>query len=212
VSSRILRTHLLPRLIAWAVRLLAWTWRVERRDARLLHEALARGPVVAALFHEDQLPLVALHRGLGIAGMASMSADGELLAAVVGRLGYPTVRGSSSRGGVSAGLGALRELLRGGASIAVAVDGPRGPRRQVQPGVVALSAMSTRPIVLFAVRARPAWRARSWDRFLLPLPFARVQLRYDALPSPPPGRQERARAAAALELRMRALAADDGEG
>jgi lysophospholipid acyltransferase (LPLAT)-like uncharacterized protein len=212
VSIRIFRTRVLPRLIAWAVGLLTLSWRVQRRDGHLLYDALDEGPVVVAFFHEDQLPLVALHRGLGFAGMASMSVDGELLARVIKQLGYQVVRGSSSRGGVRAGLSATRGLIDGGASIAVAVDGPRGPRREVQPGAVALAAMSGRPLVHLTVQARPAWRARSWDRFLLPLPFARVQVQYGLEPSPASGKLARVEATASLARHMRAVAADDGEG
>ncbi len=205
-----LRARLLPWLIACATRALAASWRVRRRDAALLYDALERGPVIAAFHHEDQLPLVALHRGLGFAGMASMSEDGALLAGVIQRLGYGVVRGSSSRGGARAGLQALRGLLAGGSSIALAVDGPRGPRREPQPGAAAQAAMSGRPLVHLAVRARPAWRARSWDRFLLPLPFASVEVRYGALETPPSGRGARERCTAELRHRLRALA--DGEG
>jgi lysophospholipid acyltransferase (LPLAT)-like uncharacterized protein len=208
------RERFLPSLTALAVRGLAATWRVRRVRGELLRESLASGPVIAAFFHEDQLPLVALHRGLGFAGMASRSADGALLAGVIARLGYGVVRGSSSRGAVAGALGALRDALGQGRSIAIAVDGPRGPRRSVQPGAAALAAMSARPLLLLAVSARPSWRASSWDRFLLPLPFARVELRYDLLPPPPPGRVARARATAELAERMESLARveDSGDG
>ncbi len=178
---------------------------MRRIDQERLYGALADGPVIASFFHEDQLPLVALHRGLGFSGMASLSADGAILAGIIRNLGYGVVRGSSSDGGVRAALGALRELLSGGMSIAVAVDGPRGPRRVVQPGAAALASMSQRPLVLLAVHAKPAWRARSWDRFLLPLPFAKVEVRYGSLPAPAAGRDARARATEELELRMVAL-------
>ena len=203
------RTRRLARLIAWAVRLLAATWRVRRFGGRSLHGSLARGPVVAAFFHEDMLPMVALHRGLGFSGMASKSEDGELLAGVISSLGYGTVRGSSSHGGVNAALSALRSTLASGASIAIAVDGPRGPRQVVQPGAAALSALSGRPILLLRAHARPAWRAKSWDRFLLPLPFAKVELRYATLDAPPPGRVARAEATRGIHSELRALAGDE---
>lgn len=210
VSSIGLRTRLLPRLLAWAVRMLAATWRVSCADPGVLHRTLEQGPVVAAFFHEHQLPLVALHRGLGFSGMASRSADGELLAGVIAHLGYGVVRGSTSRGGVRAALSALRTTLAEGGSIALAVDGPRGPRRAVQPGAAALASWSGRPLVILSVVARPAWRASSWDRFLLPLPFARVELRYDLLEPPAAGRSARALATELLQSRMLALTAGDG--
>lgn len=197
--------RLLGWALVWGVRLLAATWRVRCRDLGVLHGALGAGAVIAALFHEDQLPLIALHRGLGFEALTSLSADGALLAEVMARLGYGVLRGSTSRGGRAAALAAVRRL-HAGASVALAVDGPRGPRRQAQPGVLTLASVSGRPIVIFAVQARPALRLRSWDRFLVPLPFARVEVRYAACGPVPAGRAGRAEALRFLTERMRSLA------
>ena len=194
------------------MRLLAATWRVRRIDAQLLRQALAEGPVIAASFHEHQLPLVALHRAMGFSGLTSQSADGDVVAGVMEQLGYGVLRGSSSRGGVKAALTALRTTLAGGGSVGIAVDGPRGPRRVAQPGAVALASLSGRPLVLMVVSARPAWRASSWDRFMVPLPFARVELRYGLLAAPPPGRASRVQGTRVLQGQMAALAAGDAAG
>ena len=105
--------------------------------------------------------------------LASRSRDGELVARWVTRFGLRVVRGSSSHGGAEA----LRELtaaLRAGEDVAVVPDGPRGPREQLQPGVVVLAALSGAPVVPFGFAARPARRLASWDRFMVPLPFARA--------------------------------------
>ena len=80
--------------------------------------------------------------------------------------------GSSTRGGA----GALREIvrrIRKGADAGFTPDGPRGPRRRVQPGVIAAARLSGKPIIPVAFSARPARRLRSWDGTLLPHPFAR---------------------------------------
>jgi len=191
-------------ILALAVRALAATWRVRRLDAHLLDGSLARGPVVLALLHGDLLVLAALHRGRGIVPLTSLSADGELLDRVLGRLGYTTVRGSSRRGAVRAGLAAMRAL--GSGSPAVAVDGPRGPLGTVHRGVLALAATSARPLVFALVTASPALRLRSWDRFRIPLPFARVQIAYGLEDGVMAGRDAERRAAEALGARMRALA------
>jgi len=107
-----------------------------------------------------------------VAVLASRSRDGEIVSRYVARFGLATVRGSSSRGGA----GALRQLVatvRAGEDVAVVPDGPRGPRRQLQPGVVTLAALTGAPIVPLAFAARPARRLRSWDEQLIPFPFAR---------------------------------------
>ena len=82
------------------------------------------------------------------------------------------VRGSSTRGGVAALRESLR-LLKGGGYVAISPDGPRGPRMRVQPGIIGLARLSGVPIVplTFAVSRRKV--ARSWDRFVIALPFGR---------------------------------------
>jgi lysophospholipid acyltransferase (LPLAT)-like uncharacterized protein len=109
--------------------------------------------------------------------LASRSRDGEIAARYVARFGLTVVRGSSSRGGGVA-LRALVAALRRGVDVALVPDGPRGPREQLQGGVVTLAALTGAPVVPLAVSARPARRLRSWDRFLVPLPFARCVLAF----------------------------------
>ncbi len=164
---------LLANLLALGVRVLAATWRVRRTGRVPIDGRLAQGPAVMAFLHGDQLPLIALHRDLPVAGMTSLSDDGSLLALVLIALGYDTVRGSSSRGGARAAVAALRALERG-LCPAIAVDGPRGPAGTVKDGAVFLARRADTPIAWFRVVARPALRLRSWDRFQIPWPFARV--------------------------------------
>jgi lysophospholipid acyltransferase (LPLAT)-like uncharacterized protein len=104
--------------------------------------------------------------------LISDHADGELITQVVHRLGYRTVRGSSTRGGVRA----LKQMLGSGrhGHLVFTPDGPKGPRRTVQPGVVYLSSRLGMPIVPFASVCASAWHARSWDRFEIPKPYGRV--------------------------------------
>ena len=105
--------------------------------------------------------------------LISRSFDGELIARTLGRLGFRSVRGSSSRGAV-AGLLALRqEVARGGLAIFTA-DGPRGPVHQSKLGSVKLAQRTGLPIGVFHLHPQHAWRLRSWDRFALPRPFTRV--------------------------------------
>jgi lysophospholipid acyltransferase (LPLAT)-like uncharacterized protein len=109
--------------------------------------------------------------------MISRSADGSLIAGVAHHMGWQTVRGSSSRGGVEAMLGLIRKIRehRLGAHI---VDGPRGPMGVVKHGIVHLARETGAMVVPVYAEADRAWRVRSWDRFLLPKPFARVCIRF----------------------------------
>lgn len=195
-------------LLATALRVLGWTWRVRVHGAALLEGACAQGAVLA-FWHGELLPMIYVHRDRRFAGMASRSRDGELLARTITRLGYRPLRGSTSRGGASALREAHQQLL-GAVSPALAVDGPRGPRHRPATGAVALSARAGRPIVYGVCRARPAWRLRSWDRFEVPLPFARIDIHYGLMQPPEdPSRAALDAAAADLGRRLEALGAAD---
>jgi lysophospholipid acyltransferase (LPLAT)-like uncharacterized protein len=126
------------------------------------------GRFIYAFWHESLLVPTILKTTCRI--LSSQHADGELMAQVCRRLGFQVVRGSTTRGGVSA----LLELTTGGqaAHVAFTPDGPRGPRRRVQLGTVALASLTGLPIVAFGVGFSRAWRARSWDRFAVPRPFS----------------------------------------
>ena len=104
--------------------------------------------------------------------MISRHPDGESIARATRRLGVVPVRGSSTRGGAAAFRASLR-LLKNGGYLAISPDGPRGPRMRVQPGIIALARLSGAPILplTFAVSRRKV--ARSWDRFVIALPFGR---------------------------------------
>lgn len=165
------------RWLARLVRLWSATWRVRRHDATVLRQSLQDGPVVLAFWHEDLAVLGPLHADRDFVGMVSQSRDGERLSGVLEQLGYRTVRGSTSKGARAVALATLR-ALKMGRTVALAVDGPRGPRRQVQPGAERLGKLAKRPVVLVACAAWPAVRLSSWDRQRLPLPFARVEVVY----------------------------------
>lgn len=93
---------------------------------------------------------------------------------VLNSFGIPTSRGSSTRGGVRA-LKGLIDLARKGYMPSFAVDGPKGPLHKVKPGVIALSKELGIPIVPVAmVCSRSYCFKKSWNKAVLPLPFARV--------------------------------------
>jgi lysophospholipid acyltransferase (LPLAT)-like uncharacterized protein len=147
-------------------------------DGHHLEQAAASGPVIPVYWHAHQLFCVRhLLRG-GVPGLAagflvSPSVDGEIPARLAARHGATVIRGSSSH----TGLRALRDYyaaLQQGVSPAITPDGPHGPRRVCKPGAVLLSQLSGRPVVPLACHAERAWRLRTWDRFVLPVPYSRV--------------------------------------
>lgn len=162
------------RLGAWLLRLLAVTWRVRVQGA----DPFRDGPCLAALWHRGFLAAACVWRDRGISVPVSRSRDGDLLEAVLRRLGYgESPRGSSSEGGSRLLRGLIR-CVRDQRSVAVLPDGPRGPARRLKPGVLAVARASGRPVVPVALSARPCLRLGTWDRALVPLPFARVRCAY----------------------------------
>jgi lysophospholipid acyltransferase (LPLAT)-like uncharacterized protein len=129
-------------------------------------------------FWHRHLPLMRYaYRGRRMNVLVSRSRDGELFARVMGQFGVATSRGSSSRGG-SSGLRGMLRAARAGCDLAITPDGPRGPLREVQPGVVKLAAASGLPVVPVAIAASRARELRSWDRMPIPLPGSRVEVVY----------------------------------
>lgn len=175
LGSRI-TTALLGRAGALALRLWGATWRVTTEGPDPLVPGHA--PVVAAFWHRNILIAAWYFRDRGFSVAVSRSRDGDLIAAALLALGYRrAARGSSTRGGAAA----LRELCRlvdAGATVSVQTDGPQGPARVSKIGVVTLSRLTGRPVQPVTFSARPSFRFSSWDRTLLPWPFARVVVRY----------------------------------
>ncbi len=173
------------RRIRWGVRLglvllraLAVTWRLREVNGGVLRALRARKqPVILAFWHGRMLPLLWHHRGQRVAILISEHGDGEIIARVAEALGYLTVRGSSSRGAERALLGMIR-TVKEGTDVAITPDGPRGPAESFAPGAAIIAHRSGAPIVPLVASAVHAWRLRSWDRFLIPQPFARVTITY----------------------------------
>jgi lysophospholipid acyltransferase (LPLAT)-like uncharacterized protein len=165
--------------LRWGIELLAssWSYQLEGREqVDQLHAT--RTPILYAVWHSGLLPALWRHRGEPVTLLVSQHEDGGRLVAAARKWGYDAVRGSSTRGGLRALL-ALTRILQGGRSVALTPDGPRGPARVAKPGAVAAAQQSGATIVPVGIAASVAWRPNSWDRFLVPRPFARVRMVYE---------------------------------
>lgn len=162
----------------WFLRTLGSTWRFRVVNGEALDQFRARNEtVVFSLWHGQMLPLLFHHRGQGVSVLISEHGDGEIIARIAQRLGYRTVRGSTSRGAARALLGLVREL-EDGHDLAITPDGPRGPAKSYAPGPLIVAQRSGRPILPTVVSVSAAWHLKSWDRFMIPKPFARVTVAY----------------------------------
>jgi lysophospholipid acyltransferase (LPLAT)-like uncharacterized protein len=146
-------------------------------DEHFLQFDRQQRPVIFTLWHGRLLPCTYHHRGEGKVTLISHHRDGEYITRVVRRWGFIAVRGSTSRGG----LHALRELIehvREGRSLAITPDGPRGPFERMKPGPVLIAQRTGAPIIPVVSGASRAWYFGGWDRFMIPQPFARLQIAY----------------------------------
>jgi len=135
------------RLGVWLIRALAVTWRMETVNGEPLARARREGTrVIFALWHGELLPLLWHQRGENVAIVISEHRDGEIIARIAESLGYATVR----------------------------PDGPRGPARVFAPGAAVAAQRTGALIAPIRAQASRAWRLKSWDRFLIPKPFAKV--------------------------------------
>jgi lysophospholipid acyltransferase (LPLAT)-like uncharacterized protein len=191
------------RLIQLWVRTLSF----ELEDRGGVVQAGRDDPFIFAVWHNRLLLLPSIFRRFlsprPAAALISASGDGDLLAALVERFGYGTIRGSTSRKGASA-LMRLAEVFAGGTHIVITPDGPRGPVYQLGQGVIFLAQKCDAAIVPANMEYSSCWRFKSWDRFILPRPFSKVRvifgvpLRIAATPTPEDFESERLRLQGAM--------------
>jgi lysophospholipid acyltransferase (LPLAT)-like uncharacterized protein len=164
---------LVPKLTALLLALVGSTLRFEVIAEEGASPATPPARGIFCFWHRCTLPAGWYFRKFRCSILISQSFDGELIARTLGLLGYRSVRGSSSRGG-AAGLMAMRDVLERGGPVVFTADGPRGPIYQTKIGPVKLAAMSGQEMGCFYLLPERALVMKSWDRFLVPLPFSRV--------------------------------------
>lgn len=146
------------------------------------------GRVILCSWHQQFFSFVRHFRGYGLYQpglMISQSADGALIAGVARQMGWKTIRGSSSRGGLKAMLGMI-EHLREHRMAGHIVDGPRGPMGVIKKGVIHMARESNAVLVPVYAEAANSWKFRSWDRFFIPKPFSPVCIRFGDMITPVP--------------------------
>lgn len=140
---------------------------------------------IYCIWHENLLLPTLTWGQSNIAVLISKHADGQLLGSLITSFGMGMVAGSTNRGGIEA----VRKLTRDPNArkhLAITPDGPRGPRRVVQPGVVYIASRAGMKIVPVGVGYRNPWRTASWDRFAVPKPFTRACCVIDRAITVPP--------------------------
>jgi len=177
------------KLESWPARLLlafgfgiyrvwARTLRLQIEDPHDVVGFVRQQPVIFAIWHNRLLMLPRVFDPSFTTrqryGLISASRDGDMIANWIERAGYGTIRGSSSRKGVAA-LRQLMDTLAANGNVLFTPDGPRGPVYQVSQGVIFLAQKSGAPIVPIHMEYSSCWRMKSWDRFVVPRPFATLR-------------------------------------
>jgi lysophospholipid acyltransferase (LPLAT)-like uncharacterized protein len=210
--------RLLAALIYGLVKTVSLTIRFRLEDRSGFFQGAPREQFIFALWH-NRLALSAImyQRFIRrfaperrIAGLVSASRDGALLAQIFTYFGIEPVRGSSSRRGPQA----LRELVSAAAAgqdLAITPDGPRGPCYTVRDGVIATASLTGLVIVPVSYQLNWKIRLKSWDRFQIPLPFARCHITVGQVLRVPREATdaEREQLRRELETELRALSRDE---
>ena len=190
-----------------------WELRCDSDAAALIR---ARRPFIGAFWHGRMLMICPAWRAvlaeLGMSDalqpcvISSDHRDGRLMARATARFGVRTVFGSTKGGAIGLVRAAL-EVIRQGQIAVVTPDGPRGPRMRAKVGIVRLARATGVPVVPVAFAASNQRLLGSWDRFALPLPFARGVLALGA-PIEIPGNEDPERARARVEHGLTELTAE----
>jgi lysophospholipid acyltransferase (LPLAT)-like uncharacterized protein len=180
-KRRVLAHPAVQSAAAWlAAQLLRLLWLSFRRDIRIHPDAAAymRGDTSAifCLWHGRMILFPFLKpKARELFVLISHHRDGELIAKLIAHFGVQSVRGSSSNGAKEA-THMLQQKLAEGRNISITPDGPRGPACQAQRGALHLARQSGTPMIPVSFAASRYTQLRSWDRFIIPHPFAKIRV------------------------------------
>ena len=180
--SRRAQIPIIAAAVCGVIRVLGPTLRYEVLGWQHAERVYASGQrCIWAFWHRVIIPIVWWARNRGIVVMNTTAFDGQWTRKVIEWLGFGTAQGSSSRGGLR-GLVVMAQRLEQGRDCAFTIDGPRGPRYIAKPGPVMLARKSGCPILVFHIGVdRGKTFEKTWDHFLMPMPFAKTVMLF----SPP---------------------------
>jgi lysophospholipid acyltransferase (LPLAT)-like uncharacterized protein len=193
MKKRVISSPVFAWFVAQLLSAYSWTLRVSVLNEEPWRECLENGGrVILCSWHQQFFSFVRhfrRYRAYKPGLMISQSADGALIAGVAHNMGWLTIRGSSSRGGLKAMFGMIEHLQKYRLAGHV-VDGPRGPIGVIKKGIIHMARESEAILVPVYAKANRAWFFRSWDRFFIPKPFSRVEIRFGEMITLQPSRPD----------------------
>jgi lysophospholipid acyltransferase (LPLAT)-like uncharacterized protein len=175
--SRRIQIPIIAAVVSSVIRLLGPTLRYEVLGWHHAEKVYAsKKQCIWAFWHRVIIPIVWWYRNHGVVVMNTTAFDGQWTRKVIEWLGFGTAQGSSSRGGLR-GLAVMARRIEEGKDCGFTIDGPRGPRYIAKPGPVMLARKTGAPIMVFHLGVDHGRTfEKTWDHFLLPLPFARAMI------------------------------------
>jgi len=166
--------RIVPWVAASVLRCLFGSLRVTHVDREYPERCWARGEqIIVAFWHGRLLMMPFVYPGQPGAILISQHRDGEYISRIATVFGFDVVRGSATRGGMRAVKQMIR-AFRGRLNLVITPDGPRGPRAKVKSGVIEMARLTGAPIVPVSFSASRRRLLKSWDAFLVPVPFSRA--------------------------------------
>jgi len=162
-----------PSMAYWTIQILCKTMSFKEIHPEILRSFQEKGiPYIGVFWHGRLLMMPLVYKGKKLSVLVSAHRDGQIVGKALKRFGFHAIPGSTNRKGLSA-FKQMKRATQDGSDIAIAPDGPRGPRHRVQIGVMELARLTGRPIVPVTFSASRRKMFNTWDRFLLPYPFSK---------------------------------------
>ena len=165
----------IPVLIFVVMKLLWFTY---RKKYHFIDEPI-QDQCIAVTWHSELLISPQVYKKLRkkqkTSAIIAQHYDGELIARTLGFLGITPLRGSSRKGAKAVLIAAIN-ALKNGSSVMITPDGPKGPRYSMSDGAVALALRSDLPIMIVNYKAKNFWQLGSWDKFVIPKPFTKLDI------------------------------------
>jgi len=157
-------------------------WYSAKREYHYLTPIEERQHIIAC-WHSDLL-MIPVYRVIrpnrSASAIISQHKDGEIVAKVLSYLSIKAMRGSTRKGAKRVLLEAMR-AIESGEEIQISPDGPKGPRYHIHDGVIALAMKGKLPIMTIGYRADRYWQLNSWDKFVIPKPFAKIDFYIESI-------------------------------